>query len=331
MSRESQWASDPTMSQKLGLSTCDEFGEDDQLGSAACLTSDPGIDRRTSLSPPEIIASLRKFSAISLEDTNKFASMLKRIDNKYVVDRQQLLSVLDVLRDGFRILRIDERGIFSYESCYFDDNYQCFSEHRQGRRQRFKVRTRRYVESGLAFFEVKLKGKRGQTEKSRAACDHYDSFVVNDREQQMLRELYEKNYGKAFHYRMVPALHVSYRRFTLVSASGRERITVDLNLGFETPSGKHARIGDDFIIIETKTADGRGKSDRALKQKHIRTADGCSKYCIGMALTGEVQRYNKFRAIVRKARSRMPTSGERCLQRDPVRDPSLMLDRIARC
>jgi len=298
---------------------------------ATCQGTDPDCKRLMPASPPAIVASLQTFSEISLEDTNKSASMLRRIDNKYVVDQRQLLDVLDALKKDFRILRIDGRGIFSYESCYFDDNHQCFNEHRQGRRHRFKVRTRLYVESDKAFFEVKLKGRRGQTEKSREACDHFHSFAVNDGEQRMLRELYEDSYGRAFRYRMVPALHVSYQRFTLVSASGRERITVDLNLGFETPSGKRAEADTDFIIIETKTADGRGKSDRALKSQHIRTADGCSKYCVGMVLTGEVEKFNKFRTIVRRAQARMPTSDGRCLEVDPFSDPSLTMDRIAQC
>jgi hypothetical protein len=129
--------------------------------------------------------------------------------------------------------------------------------------------------------------------------------VINDDERQMLRGLYEKHYGKRFLYRLAPTLHVSYRRFTLVSMSGRERITIDFNLGFETPMGRHAFVGDDFIIIETKTADGRGKSDLALKRQHVRSVEGCSKYCLGMVLTGEVARFNKFRSIVRRALSCM--------------------------
>ena len=211
-----------------------------------------------SIPPVDVQTSLRSFLPISLEDTNKSASMLKRIDNKYIVDKPTLRSVLDLLRPDFRLLEIDGRSVFSYESCYFDDRQRCFHEHLQGRRQRFKARTRRYVESGKAFFEVKLKGQRGQTDKSREVCDDYHAFVISDGEQRMMRELYEGRYGKRFSYRLTPALHVSYRRFTLVSMSGRERITVDFNLGFETPSGRQAFIGDDFIIVETKTADGRG-------------------------------------------------------------------------
>ena len=273
-------------------------------------------EARTSIDPvssapvssADVQTALRSFLPISLEDTNKSASMLKRIDNKYVVDKAKLRSILDQLRADFRVLNIDGRSVFSYESCYFDDRQRCFHEHVQGRRQRFKVRTRRYVESDKAFFEVKLKGKRGQTDKSREVCGDYYSFVIDDDQQHMLRKLYEQRYGKRFSYRLAPALHVSYRRFTLVSRSGRERITVDFNLGFETPTGRQAFIGDDFIIIETKTADGRGKSDRALKCQHVRSVNGCSKYCLGMVLTGEVERFNKFRSIARRALSCMQTA-----------------------
>lgn len=268
--------------------------------------------------PPDIVDALARFSDISLEETNKSAQMLKRIDNKYVVGRSALLSVLDELQEEFKILRIEHRGIFSYKSCYFDDNGLCFKEHQQGKRQRFKVRTRLYVESDKAYFEVKLKGKRGQTDKSRQKCDQFYAYAVDDEQQEMLRKLYKESYGKEFRFTMRPALHVTYNRFTLVSAQGGERVTVDFNLGFSTPCGKRAQIGNDFIIIETKSADGRGRSDRVLKRNRIRQAEGCSKYCIGMALVGEVRKYNKFRSIVKTARSRMDGPFARDSERDHV-------------
>ncbi len=266
----------------------------------------------------DIDASLSRLSMITLEETNKLAQMLKRIDNKYIVDREALLSLLDEMSNDFRILSIDGHRIFSYRSCYFDDDARCFKEHQQGRRQRFKVRTRLYVESDKAYFEVKLKGKRGQTEKSRTVCEQFNNFMVNDAQHRMLRKLYEKSYGKVFRYEMKPALHVSYNRFTLVSSAGSERTTVDFDLGFATPSGKRVQIGDDFVIIETKSANGRGIADSLLKRNHIRQASGCSKYCIGMVLAGEVQRYNKFRPIVNRIRSRMGERTEGKVQRVDV-------------
>lgn len=296
-----------------------------QMHSTRQLPADPELLPGSSLTaalvqpnPRDIVDTLAGFSDISLEETNKSAQMLKRIDNKYVVGRSALLSVLDELREDFKILRIDRRGIFSYKSCYFDDNGLCFKEHQQGKRQRFKVRTRLYVESDKAYFEVKLKGKRGQTDKSRQKCDHFYAYAVDDEQQKMLCELYKESYGKEFRFTMRPALHVTYNRFTLVSALGGERITIDFNLGFSTPCGKRAQIGNDFVIIETKSADGRGRSDRILKRNRIRQADGCSKYCIGMALVGEVRNFNKFRSIVKTVKSSMSGPCVRDLERGHV-------------
>lgn len=252
-----------------------------------------------------INAALSQFSAISLEETNQSAQMLNRIDNKYIVDKRALLSLLDQMKSRFRILSIAERRIFSYRSCYFDDDARCFREHQQGRRKRFKVRTRLYVESNKAYFEVKIKGKRSQTQKSRTVCERFSDFTIDEAQNEMLRSLYETSYGKEFRYDMKPALHVCYQRFTLVSSTGGERTTIDFNLGFASPNGKRVQIGDDFIIIETKSSNGRGIADSLMKRNHIRTASGCSKYCVGMVLTGEVQRFNKFRPIVNVVRSRM--------------------------
>ena len=41
--------------------------------------------------------------------------------------------------------------------------------------------------------------------------------------------------------------------------------------------------GPDLIVVETKSADGRGVSDRALAELGIREVS-MSKYCIGIAL-----------------------------------------------
>ena len=294
-------------------------------GKAAGAVTRPGVATLVLPSPPDLVHTLNRFSAISLEETNERAQMLKRIDNKYTVDKPTLLKVLDSMRADYRLLRIEERGIFSYRSCYFDDDGQCFWEHQQGRRQRFKVRTRLYVESDKSYFEVKLKGKRGQTDKSRMKCDRFEDFAISAEELKMLRELYEQRYRKAFRYDMKAALHVTYKRFTLVSVKGGERVTVDFNIGFESPLGKRAQIGENFVIVETKSGNGRGIADQVLKRHRVRQAEGCSKYCIGMVLTGEIEKYNRFRPIIGTVRRRMSLTNEGSgNQSDTRRDAPLL-------
>jgi hypothetical protein len=242
---------------------------------------------------------LSEFGQISLEETNRSAQMLKRIDNKYMLDKPALSTVLAELRDSYRVLTIGGQQLFAYQSCYFDDDGRCFREHHQGKRQRFKVRTRHYLDSGEIFFEVKLKGKRGQTDKSRERCDEFIMPTITGEQFETIRTLYEKRYCKPFHYRLQPALIVSYNRVTLVSVSGGERITIDTDIGFATPAGRQGVFGYESVIVETKSANGRGVADYALKKHHIRQAKGCSKYCLGLILTGEVQKYNNFRKTVK--------------------------------
>ncbi|MFC7744428.1 hypothetical protein ACFQXA_31035 [Nocardiopsis composta] len=54
-----------------------------------------------------------------------------------------------------------------------------YRQHVQGRRRRFKARTRGYLDSGTASFEVKMEGARSATVKERTAhpVDRLDEFT----------------------------------------------------------------------------------------------------------------------------------------------------------
>ena len=193
----------------------------------------------------------QQFDSISLEDTNKSAKMLKRFDNKYVVDRKEFETFLSFVQEDFAILEIKNTRQFSYSSCYYDDNYRCYKDHLQGRRLRFKVRTREYVDSGLMFFELKLKGLRGQTDKHRIKTESFSSEVIGSDELALITNNYKKNYQKEYIYDLKPALIVDYKRCTLVARRGGERVTIDFSLAFTpyTQMDKKTQIGEDFIII----------------------------------------------------------------------------------
>ena len=243
---------------------------------------------------------LNEFQTVSLDETNRLAKMLNRVDNKYVVNYEQFGALLDKVRDDYAVLEIDGRNEFQYASCYYDDNFSCYFEHHQARRQRVKIRTREYVNSGLIFFEIKLKGLRGRTDKHRTDCDSLVMPRIKGDHLAMLTDLYAKNYKKEMPFELRPALIVNYSRCTLVALKGGERVTIDFDLLFELPDGGEAvQIGHDFIIVETKSAEGRGITDGALKQLGVRKASKCSKYCIGVNLTGEVSKNNNFLHTIR--------------------------------
>lgn len=250
-----------------------------------------------------IVESFKKFEAISLEETNRSASMLKRFDNKYVVNRSQFEEFLSLALDDFFILEIEGSRQFSYSSCYYDDEvYQCYLDHLQGKRHRFKVRTREYVDSGLMFFEVKLKGLRGQTDKHRIATDSFSPTSIQESELNLLTQVYEQSYGHQYDYNLKPTLIVDYIRCTLVAKSGGERVTIDFSLAF-TPFKKEKekiQISENFIIIETKSADGKGLADNTIKNLGVRKASKCSKYCLGVNLSGDVDQSNSFLPMIRR-------------------------------
>jgi VTC domain len=243
---------------------------------------------------------LHSFAPITLADLNAKAEMMERIDNKYVVTRDGLSRIIPDLAQQFDILDIDHRRAFTYDTRYFDDaQHSAYYEHHQGRRKGFKVRTRNYVDAGLCYLEVKVKGTRGMTMKNRIAHDPGTSDSLDATAWDYIHDTYSTHYGKAFRYALRWTLDIRYKRITLVAKDGGERMTIDTDLVF-TSANRAQRCGSDVFIIETKSALGRGFADLCLRRVHERPMKKCSKYCIGMASLGEVERSNLFLPTMRK-------------------------------
>ena len=76
-------------------------------------------------------------------------------------------------------------------------------------------------------------------------------------------------------------------------------MTIDTDLSFQSKDRSLA-TGTSVFIVETKSANGRGLADRLLRSRGERPTRRCSKYCIGMAATGRVSKYNRFLPTMRK-------------------------------
>lgn len=243
---------------------------------------------------------LDSFEPISLDELNETSAMLSRIDNKYVVPRDALRDLIPDLATRFDILDIDQKRAFTYDTRYFDDaGRSAYYEHHQGLRKGFKVRIRRYADADLSFLEVKVKGKRGMTEKFRLNYDLVPTDRLPDDAMEFARSTYASQYGKPFDYKLQRALDIRYKRITLVAKTGGERMTIDTDLRFCTDKGQLS-VGTDVFIVEAKSALGRGYADVLLRQAKHRPTKKCSKYCIGMAALGEVSRFNRFLPTMRK-------------------------------
>lgn len=241
------------------------------------------------------------FAPIGLDALNAKAAMLERLDNKYVVHAPALQAALPELATLFDVLEIDDRRSFTYDTCYFDDpERRSFYDHHQGRRQRLKVRVRRYVDAALCFVEVKLKDKRGVTVKKRLPYDPAKFGTLDETALAHVEQACRALCGRPYARPLEAVLHMSYRRVTLVAREGGERMTIDTGIHFhvrerDDAAGPQQSTGDAVFIVETKSAKGHGIADAVLRRHHQHPTDGCSKYCVGMSLLGAVERYNRFR------------------------------------
>ncbi len=230
---------------------------------------------------------------VSLDEVMEVAGLQTRLEKKYLLTPEEFVALADEL-EGFRVLQIDGQRLFGYESAYFDSpDLELFRAHRQGRRLRYKVRTRTYLDSGESLFEVKLKGGRGQTVKLRLPYKFEDRSRITGEAQDFLEDALLDNY----HVRppkLVPSLTTRYSRATFVDLTDGARLTCDIDLACTAQDD--TKQGPDLILVESKST-GSGRADDILAGMGVRPVS-VSKYCIGIALTNPEMPANKWNRML---------------------------------
>jgi signal transduction histidine kinase len=96
------------------------------------------------------------------------AALLRRTDTKYLLSEAQFVQALAHLTGHYRVLEVGGRRAQHYQTLYFDtQDLALYRQHHDGWRNRYKVRERAYLDSDLAFGEVKHKVNADTTIKSR--------------------------------------------------------------------------------------------------------------------------------------------------------------------
>ncbi|GHD35932.1 VTC domain-containing protein [Nocardiopsis kunsanensis] len=199
---------------------------------------------------------------VSLEELNVRARLVTRVCRKYLVPAQVLSGILAVPGERLGVLTIGGRDSFRYSSTYFDTpELGSFRAHRQGRRRRYKARVRTYVDTGTRLFEVKLKGNRGLTDKVRIG--HEGPSHVLPRASRAFLDSTLEGYGLVAPPVLAPSAVTDYRRSTLVSPSGTERLTLDTEL-VGRRDGREVRMRPDLVLLEVKTRGGFTPTERRL-------------------------------------------------------------------
>ena len=241
----------------------------------------------------ELVGGLRE---ISLEQLGERAALLRRVDTKYVLEEDAFARLVERLAEDHAVLTIDERREFAYETVYFDTpGLRCYREHVEGRRPRFKARTRLYADSALCQFEVKIKREDDETDKRQANHPPDQVDRMGERARRLVRDALEEA-GIEPPDEMEPVLRTDFLRSTLAADEGGARLTCDRDLRLARMDGEAVHMRPGLVLVETKSEDGSSRADRLLAEAGVEPLS-LSKYRVGVDLLVEADPTGDLRDV----------------------------------
>lgn len=226
----------------------------------------------------------------------KEVKLMNRIDTKYLVTSDELLSILKGIHEHYYAQEVEGNRLSPYSTVYYDtEDLRMYIIHHDRHLVRDKVRVRTYVDSQLTFCEVKHKTNKGRTKKKRIEVKPGVNVLKDPEAVAFLAERQPYPVDS-----LMPQLETAFDRFTLVNFEKTERLTIDCNLFFRNFTAGTTASMDDLVIMELKQ-DGRAHSllkevlfDLRIKPYKI------SKYCIGTAMTRPEVKQNRFKKKIRR-------------------------------
>lgn len=244
----------------------------------------------------QIADTLEGFQPITLKELDS-VRLLNRVDTKFLLSQRQLRRALQPIADRYSALEINGTKLNHYRTLYFDTpDFSLYMQHHNGVGNRFKVRSRQYLESNVSFLEVKNKTNKRRTIKRRRQTGVMVT-EIGEEARQFLSETFPMDVDL-----LKQKLWNSFIRITLASRAHAERLTLDLGLTFEVDGVR--KSFPDVVIAEVKQARFSVNSDffQQMRQQQIRRM-GFSKYCAGVAVMYPTIKQNLFKerlAIVRQ-------------------------------
>lgn len=240
----------------------------------------------------EIANCIASFESVTLKQLDS-VELQNRIDTKYILTKDQLLHLLEGIKDSQYVLEIGSNRLFNYQTVYFDTaDFRFYHDHHNGCVNRVKVRSREYIESHLCFYEIKRKLYGTRTDKQRKQIAEIYHEVPGD-DYDLIQ--YKRLEGKPIEKKLTNY----FKRITLTNRNFSERITIDLEIRFD--NGKQQIDLPNLVVIEVK----QGKTDvfsqtiQVLKKLRIHQSS-FSKYAIGVSLLEPTIKHNNFKSILLK-------------------------------
>ena len=232
------------------------------------------------------------FDEIVLNDMEK-VKMMNRMDTKYWFEQGDLQPILDSISSHYYMLHIKGESKMTYATTYFDTNSNSlYGAHHNGKLNRYKIRKRIYMNSGIAFLEIKFKNNKGKTRKSRIPTGVNNMRLSNED----INFIQSKSPYNASE--LNTALINEFTRITLVNKNFQERCTIDTNISYLHNNKKFEL--KNLVIVEIKS-DGKPSQSplvMALRDHRLK-ASGFSKYCVGRTLTDNSLKSNSFKNKIR--------------------------------
>lgn len=228
------------------------------------------------------------FDPISLEEMDR-VKLMNRTDTKFTFNISKLPTIFEEAKKHYYVLEISGSRAMDYETKYFDTkDFEMYRIHQSGKLNRYKVRRREYLISGINFLEVKFKTNKGRTVKKRVkkpkGQEHFDPDSAE----------FLSNVSPYTPVDLEEKLTNMFTRYTLVHKTEAERITIDLNLGFKNETKK---ISLPFLVIAEVKQEGFSMNAQFIRilKKHRIYKRGMSKYCIGTTLLNKHLKHNNFK------------------------------------
>ncbi len=203
--------------------------------------------------------------------------LLDRLDTKFTFRIEQLPGILEHMTKHYYLLDVNGLRVHQYHSLYYDTNdFQLYTRHQNGKLNRYKIRYRRYADSGLCFFEIKFKNNKGRTIKDRIRRSEVE-FCIQEKPEKLLRLV--TPYAPDM---FTPKIWVDYQRMTFVNKHTQERLTIDRNLTYRFSDTEVSF--PKLVIAELKQEKGDSLSPfkRLMLKERIKEGS-ISKYCFGIA------------------------------------------------
>lgn len=239
---------------------------------------------------------LGEFATVGLEKISAAATN-DRIDTKFVLRDEDLFSVLGGLADDFHVLDIDGKRYTTYRTQYFDtESFSLFRRHHAGGSNRYKVRSRTYLNTGVSFVEIKRKTKRGTTTKIRLETDEFQTRLQDD-----ARTFVDAN-CPINSSDLLPSMLNNFDRIHLVSDKAPARLTIDLNIEVEAGEGPIRLPGIAVAEFKQQRSDRNRRNAEFLNEMRVNNVrpTGFSKYCMCLLLTHSGIKHNLFKPQLRR-------------------------------